>query len=276
MNLSATYAISKKKAKKSMHAIHGIVTGNRRPGIGFLLYHRVTGDLPYELDVPYPLFKRQIEYLCNTSQIVSYDSAVKMLKSSHTVTDHQYVLTFDDGFLDFYTHVYPLLEKLKIPATLFITTQFVDEHIPCIFSEKPEKRIEPVTWKMAAEMKDSGLVTIGSHTHSHEELKGISKEKIRNELERSKNLIKEKLGIAVKHFSYPRGKWDSKSELMVKQYCETAVIGGCSKCEPDSFDPYRILRIPICKSDGWYFFLAKVKGLMVREAGGYLASVGIG
>jgi peptidoglycan/xylan/chitin deacetylase (PgdA/CDA1 family) len=237
----------------------------RQPGVYFLLYHKVSGELPIGIDLPYKLFRRQMEYLANRGRVISYDAALDILGTAQAPARDLFVLTFDDGYRDFYTHAFPVLEALRLPAALFVTTRFVDEGVPCVMSRPPEDPLLPVTWSMLREMHTSGLVTIAAHTHTHSELPGQSPARIRDELIRPRALIEDRVGVTARHFAYPRAVWDPMTEAAVRAVYASAAIAGWRKTTAGTFDPYRIRRLPILTRDGWLYFRAKLRGWLEQE-----------
>lgn len=234
-------------------------------GICYLIYHRVSGDLKLELDLPRPLFRRQLEFLAQSGQVISYEAALATLEVGQPLPHNQFVLTFDDGYEDFYTGVFPLLRRLELPATLFVTTGFVENGTPYPLLRHNLPQVKPVTWPMLAEMAESGLVTIGAHTHTHPVLTGQAEFQVREELTRPLALFQDRLGITVSHFAYPKARWDHTVESLVKEYYRSAVICEETIARPTQFDPYRIPRLPIRRSDGWFFFLAKIRSRLEGE-----------
>lgn len=86
-------------------------------------------------------------------------------------------LTFDDGYLDNWVHVFPILEKYGMKATIFVSPEFVDTCDgvrPQQYTVLPEKEHVArgccagfLSWREMREMEKSGLVDIQSHTMSH-------------------------------------------------------------------------------------------------------------
>lgn len=86
-----------------------------------LMYHRIS-DNPFQSSVTSKEFETQLVALKRNFKIVPLQSALSSPKRSGRP---QLVLTFDDGYQDFYTVVWPLLKKHNLAATLFITTGFI-------------------------------------------------------------------------------------------------------------------------------------------------------
>ena len=102
----------------------------RRPaGLVVLIYHRVGRRTATEVDLPVELFADQIAWLAATLPVVSLDEGLAWL-SGAGATDHggiRVAITFDDGTADFATLAVPVLERYRVPATLYVATEFVEE-----------------------------------------------------------------------------------------------------------------------------------------------------
>jgi peptidoglycan/xylan/chitin deacetylase (PgdA/CDA1 family) len=246
-----------------------VVAGMMRPparsGCAFLIYHSVDGALPIELDLSPSLVEQQFKYLAESGRVISYEKALASLQQGEIMRKGALVLTFDDGYLNFYTKVYPLLQRWQLPATLFVTTGFVDERVPYPMLSYPNFAVEPVTWAMLGEMQESGLVTLGAHTHTHPILTQVSLGQVEEELAKPIARFQECLGITPLHFCYPRAVARQDIEQLVARYYHSAVVGGGERATSSHFHPYRIPRLPIRRSDGWKYFLAKVEGRMINE-----------
>ncbi len=92
-----------------------------------LTYHRISdsdyGD-PFLTITPHN-FERQIRYLTKRFKVVSLEELVKHIQSQYSTLDDYIAITFDDGYRDNYTNAYPILKKYKVPATIFLTTDFI-------------------------------------------------------------------------------------------------------------------------------------------------------
>jgi peptidoglycan/xylan/chitin deacetylase (PgdA/CDA1 family) len=105
------------------------------------------------------------------------------------------VLTFDDGYRDFYTDVYPILKKYHAKATAYIITGFLG--YPNNMSAAQVK-----------EIAYDGLVEIGAHTVHHAWLKGMQQKELVYEVTQSQKTLEDLIGKPVVSFAYPYGVFD--------------------------------------------------------------------
>ena len=89
-----------------------------------LMYHRVLQDEFINGLAPQE-FEKQIAYINKHFNVVSIEDLFRDV-TSNTVKPYSLVLTFDDGHYDFYANAWPILKKYNLPASLYITTGFVD------------------------------------------------------------------------------------------------------------------------------------------------------
>ena len=114
---------------------------------------------------------------------------------------------------------------------------------------------------------NTGLVSIGAHTHNHADLRTLGSPSLQAELSRSDQIIQEELGLVPEHFAYPWGYWSSEAEAVVRERYTTAVLGAPSLSSSDGFDPHRLHRYPIQLSDGRRWFERRlITGLLAEES----------
>jgi len=236
------------------------------PGVVVLIYHRVGRRAETEIDMPADQFESQMEWLAQTGRAVDIDTAVARLVLREPVRGegdpavNPVVVTFDDGTSDLAEVALPILARHQVPATVYLATQFVDEQLTW-----PAEG-QPLTWAGAKEMVDSGLVTIGSHTHGHALLDRLPPAEAAAELDRSKELIGEKLGVSADHFAYPKAVAPPADvERVVRDRFTTAALGGNRPNPYSRTDLHRLARTAVQVSDGWSFFQRKAAGGMALE-----------
>jgi peptidoglycan/xylan/chitin deacetylase (PgdA/CDA1 family) len=168
------------------------------------------------------------------------------------------VVTVDDGLADFHTHVVPALVRHGVPALLYLATGLVD-------GGSNGAGAEALSWDDLAEDVATGLVTVGAHTHNHVDLSRASEDVARDEMRRSKELIEDRLGVACRHFAYPWAVSSPASERVAAELFDTAALLWRTNRAPLA-DRHRLGRTPVLRSDGPFFFRAKVAGRLDREA----------
>lgn len=127
------------------------------------------------------------------------------------------VLTFDDGYQDFYYIVAPLLRDYGVRATVFVVSGYVDTQRIFKWIEQPEL---PLDWVMTSEqireLHDEGF-EIGSHTVTHPQLTAINAIDVMNELVKSKSMLEEIIGDEVVSFCYPQGFYNRETIRLVQE-----------------------------------------------------------
>ena len=88
---------------------------------------------------------------------IDYDEAPRGSGRRENLKHDLFVLTFDDGYGDFCSQAFPLLQDLHLPATVFITTAFIEDGTPCVLSTPPAGRPVPLSWDELAVLRTSGL-----------------------------------------------------------------------------------------------------------------------
>lgn len=190
------------------------VLGAKTPEISIrvpiLLYHYVEyvrdkGDtIRKSLDiVPYTL-KSQIETLKNAGYtFITPTDISDSLNNKKKLPEKIVVLTFDDGYKDFYTDVFPILKEEQVRATAYIVPDFLN---------RPNFMF---TYQLQ-EVAKSPFVEIGAHTMDHVWLKGINKKTAEFEIERSRTELQKLTGLPINSFAYPYGAFDQQAIQIVK------------------------------------------------------------
>lgn len=227
-------------------------------GATLLIYHRVGGGSPDELDTPTASFARQLDVLAH-HDVVSLDTALDRLDSGDRRPG--VVLTFDDGFADVFTNAWPLLRERAMPFTLYLATAHVGGtmHWEGSTARAPGAA---VSWDQVAEMADSGLCTVGNHTHTHARPEALDAA----ELDRCSAAIAGALGSAARprHFAYTWGVEVPGMRAALAERFRSAATGRLGRNLPGC-DPLRLRRVPVRGSDPIEFFAAKLRGHLGPE-----------
>jgi peptidoglycan/xylan/chitin deacetylase (PgdA/CDA1 family) len=174
-----------------------------------LCYHSIgAGDSP--LTLPAEVFRAQVELLAEEGfDFVSFGKLADILARGSLPARPTAVLTFDDGFADMHTVVWPSLTELRIPATCFVTTGLMQGE-PSVLARfagpagsSNERFLGPT---QVAELASAGC-EIGAHTHTHRNLMHLDAEEATEELRRSRAILEEITRAAVRVLAYPFGKY---------------------------------------------------------------------
>jgi len=102
--------------------------------VKILAYHKISNALPYlYLNTKVISFRKQMEYLKGQYKIISLREAVELLKTASKFPGKSVVVTFDDGNKSLFNNVFPILQDLKIPATVFLTVNPIEKKEPVWF-----------------------------------------------------------------------------------------------------------------------------------------------
>lgn len=153
-------------------------------------------------------FRAQLQYLQKRGfQFVSLTDYVNALRLPYGSRAKQMAITFDDGWRDNHEFALPLLLSLGLKATFYIVTGEMQ-------GVEAAKRMSTRDLQGLA---NAGM-EIGGHSVTHPNLATLSLERLQSELGDSKRKLQDDLGIEVRHFAYPGGRFN---QLVVEQ-CELA------------------------------------------------------
>jgi len=222
-------AEEKRKAEEELKKF--IATYGPCRSIPILMYHHVADESGW-LYVRKDYFLGQMDFLAQKGYTtVTLPKVVESLTGGKSLPPKPVVLTFDDGYRDFYENAYPILKSHNFKATIFVITQHLGGSAY-------------LSWAQLQEMVSSGLVTAGDHTLSHPSLPPLTEEKLKDEIISAKNIIEENLGVSVNIFSYPYGGANGQAEKILRQAGFLAAVTSsrglsCAKL------PYELPRIRI-------------------------------
>lgn len=226
------------------------------PGPRILIYHDVAEDSSSAMSISPQTLEEQIDWLSNRGSIVPLAEAIA--RRSDPDAAMLSVLTFDDGHRGLYDQAWGMLLRRRVPFTLYLNTA------PIVGDGPPRPGSGPMKWDEVNEMVESGLATVGSHTHTHIDLRTAAVEVVKKELRTANDLLRDNTGVDAKHFAYPWGYWSKSADGVVRNWFDSAVLGSGPGIAEDQ-DPYLLSRIPIQRSDTQSFFRAKIRGGMRLE-----------
>jgi peptidoglycan/xylan/chitin deacetylase (PgdA/CDA1 family) len=167
-----------------------------------MMYHNVSPDTPNSNYVTPESLESALQQLQqNNIYTVSSSEAYQILTTKTKPAEKVIWLTFDDGYQDFYDHVFPLLKKYKMHATSNLITSYIESGKPGYMTPAEIK-----------EMAESGYVDFQSHTVDHIDLNTASDADQTAQLQESKSYIDKLLNQDTSMLCYPAGSHNGNTE----------------------------------------------------------------
>jgi peptidoglycan/xylan/chitin deacetylase (PgdA/CDA1 family) len=249
-----------------VYPLRSSVARRRGLQIPILMYHSISeisnnGVHPYFVTETTPkTFECHMKYLYdNAYRAISPDQVVVLLNSGRRDHTKYVVITFDDGYRDFYTHAFPILHKYEFTASVYLPTAYINHRARKFLTK------DCLTWSEIRELHKAGI-SFGSHTITHQKLKFLSHSDCEHEVRYSKERIETELGTAIHSFAYPYAFPEEDRNFTRRlQGClegcgyrsgVSTVIGSIHSPE----DRFFLKRLPANSCDDLKLFRAKLEG----------------
>ncbi len=201
--------------------------------VPILTYHSIDQSGSVISTAP-EVFRRQMRSLSeNGYQAVTLNEFISSLSEDKTPFLKTVVLTFDDGFQNFFSEAFPVLEKYGFRATVFLVTDFCGKNNDWAGNppELPPSKV--LSWDEIRELHKYGI-EFGGHSRTHPDLTKISNSRVESEIVESKAMIEDSLGSEVTTFAYPFGKFNSPVKKTVADSYKAAVSTNLGKVRAGS------------------------------------------
>jgi peptidoglycan/xylan/chitin deacetylase (PgdA/CDA1 family) len=229
------------------------------------MYHSVSDEDEKGVNAYYltttslSVFALHMKYLSDHGyRTIDLAEAAKLMQAG-APSKKSIVITFDDGYNDFYRHAFPTLSRFNFSATVFLPTAYIGAR-PIQF-----KRKDCLTWNEVRELRQHGMF-FGSHTVTHPQLSTLDSTAMRNEIVNSKRTIEDNLGESVNGFAYPYA-FPEQNASFVRMLRDTLADAGYQQgvstrigvAQPQE-DHYFLRRLPMNSLDDIPLFDAKLQG----------------
>lgn len=196
-----------------------------------LAYHNISNNRQDAWATSFSFFKKEMRWLFNKG----YRGISLREFYINTKQKNIFILTFDDGYKDFFDYAMPFLNSLNFSATIFIVSELMGD---ISIWRRKDLRSELLDWDEINEMVKAGY-EIGSHGLYHSNLFNLTKRALKQEITGSKKLIEEKIGIPVVSFSFPWNRCNKQILNIVKKagykYAAITKKGCKNKFKTDCF-----------------------------------------
>jgi peptidoglycan/xylan/chitin deacetylase (PgdA/CDA1 family) len=167
-----------------------------------LVYHTISSPpepMEADADISPEKFERQLRWLARWRRVVPLEETLRVTGRRRLVA-----ITFDDGFRDNLTVALPLLEKFRLPMTLFVTAGFLGRDTYLSTSE-------------LREISEHPLITIGAHGLWHRHFNRLTPDEARFELTESRRLLAGVTGKNVDLLAWPYGECNAGLERLSEE-----------------------------------------------------------
>lgn len=213
--------------------------------VPILLYHSVS-DHPSPTIADFTIspstFSRHLETIAENAASVLTVSEYVAAREGHVLPDRPVIITFDDGYADFYDHALPALEAAGLRSTLYVTTGFLEGRPGLRVEHRPRDRL--LSWSQLHELIDRG-VEIGAHSHSHFQLDTLNRPAAWYEITRCKTLLEDELQAPVSTFAYPHGHASPMLRRLVREAGYTSACGVRNAFSSEVDDVFLLARLTV-------------------------------
>ena len=157
-------------------------------------------------------FERQMQWLADHYRVVGLREFIDRLTNGASVRSMA-ALTFDDGYAGVFEHAVPILDALKMPATVFIVADAVGRAAPFAWDERAGHRT--ADWATICSALGRGI-ELGAHSFNHPSLPTLTDSQLEHELITSRDVIQSATGTRPECFAYPYGHWNVRVREAVR------------------------------------------------------------
>jgi peptidoglycan/xylan/chitin deacetylase (PgdA/CDA1 family) len=209
------------------------------------MYHSISEQATprfKQFTVPPKVFAEHMEYLHTHgyTPITATQYAEARKKKGKGLPARPVMITFDDGFADFYSAALPILQQYNFPATLYVTTAYIHSTSRWLFDDGEGER-PMLTWDQLKEISDLGI-ECGGHSHTHPQLDTLTDTQVKEEIMRNKQLLEKHLNRPITSFAYPFGYFTANVRQQVQEAGYTTACAVKHAMSSDTSDPFALAR----------------------------------
>ena len=234
-----------------------LVTTDHLP---ILMYHRIAPEGTAALGqwrLTPDAFAAQLRYLRDAGyHSITLETWRQAIANNQPLPGRAIILTFDDGYLDFLTYAFPLLQDFGFCATVFLVADQVGKTNQ--WDALYEEELPLMTWDQVQQLQTQGI-DFGSHSATHPPLTGLSLTEIVKEGARSRTILTQKLGRPINTIAYPYGDADPAVTHLMGACGYTVGVTCRTSVSSLKDEPLALPRIDIIGSDNLQTFIAKLQ-----------------
>jgi len=234
-----------------------------------LMYHHVAPHSGDTVTVTPEVFEAQMRFLANAGyRTLKMSELIAHIRGECPVSERAVAVTFDDGWLDNFLYAYPVLERYRINAAIFVVTAWSDsatsgkvssceEGPPCherskLLIESGEAGKVALDWDIIRQMASSGLVEFYSHTVNHAKCSDLNRVELERELLVAKAVLERELGQPCPYLCWPYGKFNDLSVTVAREAGYEALFTTSRGVAEAGSNPFVIRRVRVKNRVTWF------------------------
>lgn len=203
--------------------------------VPILMYHHIVEEDDGSGNVTAEQFREHMEALQEAGYTtISFQELKDYVYSGASLPEKPVMITFDDGYASNYELAYPVLKELNMKATIFVIGVSVGKDT---YKDTDYEMTPHFSYEQAAEMVDSGLISVQSHTYDMHQwapfesgdqiretimpLEGESEEDyvaaLTEDFNTSRTLLEEATGETVDVLAYPTGAYSTLTAAVLRE-----------------------------------------------------------
>lgn len=183
----------------------------------------------------------------NGYNVLGLGEVASCIAAQRVVPARSVVVTLDDGFRDNYENAFPILQRYRIPATIFLASGLMEKTNAWMEGRGYPSR-QMLNWDEIAEMANAGI-DFGGHTLTHARLSELPEDRALAEIAEGRQLIEDRLGRAIAHFAYPYGLYNERTPALVQQAGYALACSTHSGFNNRHSDAYMLRRLEVYGTD---------------------------
>jgi len=231
-----------------------------KSGLRVLMYHKLSLNTNDNLTVSVDMLEKQLLYLKEENyHPITVQQLIEYQYQKAKLPKKPILLTFDDGYENNYTYLYPLLKKHALKATIFLPVAYLGSLNEWDEGDDPIMNVEKL------KQIDSSLIELGLHSFIHRSYRELTKAELIDDINQCKSILMENSIPYVPAITYPYGDYP-REQKRYEQFKETLLnneirlgfrIGNRINKIPVA-DPFCIQRIDIKGTDSFSRFKLKI------------------
>ena len=244
-----------------------LVAWLNRKRVVFICYHGVTQretrhpNNQLGLHIRKALFHSHLEYLQRHYRVISLNEFIKASREKQSLPEYAAVITFDDGYRNFYTVAGPLLIERNMPSAMFLIVDRVRQNgdpVTASWADTDDEKY--LSWSEIKQLAEKG-VEFGSHTCTHRKLTELPSAEVDTELRQSKDAISRQLQLHDLPLAYPYGFTSDSIASVARSLGYSCAITTDTGFNDTGTDFFKLRRVLVGDDDDVPAFATRLAGL---------------